>query len=68
MLYFTCSVILLKNFVLVHSNPVITNHLGVAKNSYKGESLYPGWIRTEMEFFLASKFALSENLASPGSL
>ena len=54
--------------LILHSNPVITNHLGEAKICYKRDSLYPERISVEMEFFLGSIFAISGNSAYPDSL
>ena len=46
----------------VHSDPVITNHLGKAKNSLlAGIAFYPGSFSNEMELFSGLKFVLSGN-------
>ena len=38
------------------------------KVHYKGDSLYPSWLNTEKEHFLAKKFTITGNSVYPASL
>ena len=50
------------------TNPVITNHLGEVKNSFKRDSFYPGRICNEMELFPGLKIRYKRKFGLSGVL